>query len=87
MRHNRRRPIRTSTMAPNQVSLRKDSAPVVRCPICGAWRLVERSMVRAHRASDGRTRCPGSGQRLIIDETPEELAGRLWLANATAGRL
>jgi hypothetical protein len=34
-------------------------------------------MLWPHRADDGKTRCPGSGQRVVIDLTFEEWEARL----------
>ncbi len=51
------------------------------CSICGKWRCVKRNMLWPHRAHDGKTRCPGSGQRVRIDLSPGE-----WLARLEAAR-
>lgn len=80
MQHNRRPPLRTSRMVPSRVSLHPGERPQVACPLCGRWRLLERGMLRPHRADDGHTRCPGSGQRITIDEKPEHWLARLRLA-------
>ncbi|QSB14585.1 hypothetical protein JQS43_24445 [Natronosporangium hydrolyticum] len=80
MRHNRRPPLRTSRMVPSRVSLRRGEPVQVACAVCGRWRLLERGMLRPHRADDGRTRCPGSGQRITVDEQPEQWLARLRLA-------
>lgn len=86
MRHNRRPPLRTSGIAPNRVSLYRGERPQVACPLCGRWRLLERGMLRPHRADDGRARCPGSGQRIVIDEAPEQWLARLRLARLAPAR-
>ncbi len=81
MRHNGRPAVAVSTLPPDQVNLRPGEPVMVACPICGRWRRVKRHMLWPHRAHDGVTRCPGSGQRVRIDLTPGE-----WLARLEAAR-
>lgn len=80
MRHNRRPRIPTTDIAPNRLSLRRGELIQVACPFCDRWRLVERGMLRPHRRGDGTQRCPGSGQRVRVNETEEQW--RLRLADA-----
>lgn len=77
MRSNGREPLRTSQLAPNRVSLHTGERPQVACPICGSWRWLKRGMLRPHRADDGITRCPGSAQPIVVDETPRQWRTRL----------
>lgn len=77
MRHNRRPPLRTSQLRANRVSLRPGERTQVACPFCDRWRLLERGMLRPHRGDDGRSRCPGSGQRIVVDESPDTWRRRL----------
>jgi hypothetical protein len=81
MRHNGRPVIAVSTLTPNRISMHPGELPAVACPICGRWRRVKRAMLWPHRAADGASRCPGSGQRIKIDLTPGE-----WLARLEAAR-
>lgn len=91
MRHNGRAPLKASEMPPGQINLRENEPIQVRCPDCKSRCFLERSMIKAHRdgqpvqkgtrrylgdePASGR-RCHGSGQRIIIDITPEEWAER-----------
>jgi len=86
MRHNGRPAVAVSTLPPNQVNLRPGELVTVACPICGRSRRVKRRMLWPHRASDGVTRCPGSGQRVVIDLTPGEWLARLEAARRSARR-
>ncbi len=81
MRHNGRPSVLVSTMPPDQVNLCPGEPVTMACPICGRWRRVKRRMLWPHRAHDGKTRCPGSGQRIQIDLAPGE-----WLARLEAAR-
>ena len=45
----------------------------------------DRGMLPAHRAADGMARCPGSGQRVVIDLTPPQWQARLDAAVREAG--
>ncbi|HLI38679.1 MAG TPA: hypothetical protein VKV80_15260 [Streptosporangiaceae bacterium] len=69
MKPNGRPVLLASTLPPNLLMLSPDPAgrPVVACPDCGTWRIPRRHMIPAHRADDGTTRCPGSGQRVVVD--------------------
>ena len=75
MRHNNRPSILASTLPPGQLSLHGGETPQYVCRDCGRWTLLRRSIALAHRAADGITRCPGSGQRLTRDITSSQ-----WLA-------
>jgi hypothetical protein len=77
MRPNGRPPVAASTLPPNALLLAPGSRPVVTCPDCGTWRMLRRGMVPAHRAAGEVSRCPGSGQRLIMDLTVAEWRARL----------
>jgi hypothetical protein len=83
VRHNTRPPIAAHTLPPATLDL--TGHPFLLCPErCGRWLYLHRSMLPAHRATDGITRCTGSGQRIRIDLTPAEHAARLAAAQHTA---
>ncbi|GII05475.1 hypothetical protein [Planobispora takensis] len=87
MRHNERPVLLASTMAPNLLSLHPDERPMAVCTDCGAWRILRRNMLWPHRAADGVSRCPGSGQRIVLDLTPAEWLSSLSVAcRDAAGR-
>lgn len=86
MRHNGRPVILASSFTPNMLSLYPGEPPTVTCPDCRRWRCLHRGMLAPHRAGDGDTRCPGSGQRIRIDLTPAEWQTRLREAERDAGR-
>jgi hypothetical protein len=86
MRHNGRPSMLVSTLPPGQVNLRPGEPVTMACPICGKWRQVKRHMLWPHRAHDGRTRCPGSGQRVRIDLAPGEWLVRLEAAHRSQRR-
>jgi hypothetical protein len=77
MRPNGRPPVAASTLPPNALLLAPGSRPVVTCPDCGTWRMLKRGMVPAHRSADEVARCPGSGQRLVMDLSVAEWRARL----------
>ncbi len=79
-------PIGAGRGGPGEVSLVPGELMMVACPICGKWRRVARRMLSPHRAHDGVTRCPGSGQRLLVDLSPGEWAVRLEAARREARR-
>lgn len=74
--HNRRAPIPTSSIDPFKVSLRRGERYQVACPWCDRWRLLLRGMLEPHRRADGVSRCPGSGQRIVLDETETQWRAR-----------
>ena len=74
-----------SELAPNLLMLCPGARPALACPDCGTWRVPSRGMLPAHRATDGITRCPGSGQRVRIDLTAAEWRARLDAAVREAG--
>lgn len=76
MHHNRRAPIPTSQIDPHRVSLRRGERYQVACPWCDRWRFLLRGMLEPHRRGDGTARCPGSGQRIILDETEAQWRDR-----------
>lgn len=76
MRPNGRPVLAMSALAPNLLMLFGDR-PVLVCPDCRTWRVPRRGMLPAHRASDGVSRCPGSGQRVRVDLSPSEWQARL----------
>ncbi len=86
MRSNSRPAVALSALPPDQVNLRPGEPLAVACPICGRWRRVKRHMLWPHRAHDGVTRCPGSGQRVLADLTPGEWAVRLEAARRSVRR-
>jgi DNA-directed RNA polymerase subunit RPC12/RpoP len=77
VRHNHRPPILASNLPPSQLSMHPGEATQYVCADCGRWTLLRRGIALSHRAADGVTRCPGSGQRLTRDITPAEWAIRL----------
>lgn len=77
MRDNGRPVLLASSLTPNLLMMHPGARPVVACRDCGTWRVPRRGMLPAHRAADGVTRCPGSGQRVTIDLTPAEWQARL----------
>ncbi|MCX5079211.1 hypothetical protein OHA84_38370 (plasmid) [Streptomyces sp. NBC_00513] len=85
MKHNGRAPLRASSVRPNLINLRDGEKRAIVCPDCTTWRPIRDRMVIAHRAEPhsgqprhrraepGRTpRCPGSGQRIWFDITPDQ---------------
>lgn len=74
--HNRRAPIPTSSVDPFRVSLRSGERYQVACPWCDRWRLLLRGMLEPHRRGDGVSRCPGSGQRIVLDESEMQWRSR-----------
>ena len=85
MRHNGRPVMLASDFTPNMISLYPGEPPTAACPDCRRWRGLHRGMLAPHRADDGVTRCPGSGQRVRIDLTPAEWRTRLREAENDAG--
>jgi len=77
MRHNGRPAMPASDFTPNMITLYPGEPPTAACPDCQRWRGLHRGMLAPHRADDGMTRCPGSGQRVRIDLTPTEWQKRL----------
>lgn len=86
MRHSKRPPIAVSRIRPNAVTNHSGEKRTAVCPDCDTWRVVERSMIRPHRTPEGRARCPGSGQRLHFDVTPEKWQAGLYEAQQAARR-
>ncbi|GAA0968933.1 hypothetical protein [Actinocorallia libanotica] len=72
MRHNGRPIILASRLNPADLDLREGWRPLVVCTDCHTWRVIKRSMVVPHRAEDGKSRCPGSAQRIRVDITVED---------------
>jgi hypothetical protein len=85
MRHNGRPPVLVSALPPDQVNLRPGEPVAMRCRLCGKWR-VKRKMLWLHRAHDGVSRCPGSGQRVDLDLAPAQWLARLEAARRSAHR-
>ena len=100
MRHNGRPVIFASSLPPNLLSLSpRGGCALVACPDCGKWRSIKRGMITAHRGPyvpgaeawpaefrPSPPRCPGSGQRVRIDESYVEWRARLNAAVREAGR-
>jgi hypothetical protein len=77
VRPNGRPPLAASSLPPNLLILHPGARPVVACPDCGTWRLLVRSLLPAHRAADEVSRCPGSGQRIVMDLAYPQWRARL----------
>lgn len=95
--HNHRPALLVSALAPNLLNLRPGELPAAVCPECGCWRRLVRSrgrrlggvatgamLVVTHHA--GGRHCLGSGQRIQVDQSPDEWLVRLarWQAAAPA---
>jgi len=78
MRHNGRPALLASTIPASNLNVRPGETPSAVCGDCGTWRVIRRGMVFAHRAADGRTRCPGSGQRITLNTPLAVLESREW---------
>ncbi|MEV6133208.1 hypothetical protein AB0M05_41520 [Streptomyces violaceusniger] len=90
MKHNGRPPIRASKVDADRINLREGEKRTIVCEDCGTWRLIEGRMVATHRAEprsskprkyrqlpeDRVPRCPGSGQRIWFDITPDKWRAR-----------
>jgi hypothetical protein len=83
---------RASSFRPHLITIRPDEPVTLVCPDCGIWTTLRRgNMIRPHRiTSRGHglrdVRCPGSGQLIDIDLTPEQWGARCWEATADAGQ-
>jgi hypothetical protein len=83
MRPSRRPPLRMSRMFPNYIRMDEGWPTKVGCPTCGLMQNLARRMyggyrlLATHRGADGRSRCPGSGWRIDVDETAEQWRRRL----------
>ncbi|GLZ14171.1 hypothetical protein Acsp04_44060 [Actinomadura sp. NBRC 104425] len=100
MRHNGRPVILASSLPPNLLSLSaRGGCALVECPDCGKWRSMKRGMITAHRGPHvpgaeawpaefrpSPPRCPGSGQRVRVDESYAEWRARLDAAVREAGQ-
>lgn len=86
MRHNGRPVVCVSSLSPDRVNLRPGELVAIACPVCGRWRRLHRGMLFPHRAADGTTRCPGSGQRIRVDLSAGEWLRRLRAAERAARR-
>jgi hypothetical protein len=80
MRHNRRPVLVASHLHPNSLSLHAGERPSAACPECGRWRCLRRGMLAPHRSDDGVSRCPGSGQRFVVDLTSAQWLVQLKVA-------
>lgn len=78
MRHNGRPTIPATKIPAINLSVHPGETPSVVCPDCSTWRIIRRGMIFAHRATDGRTRCPGSGQRITVSIPLALLESREW---------
>ncbi|MHB6912792.1 hypothetical protein [Streptomyces sp. DB-54] len=88
MKHNGRAPLKASEIRPDLINLREGEPRTMVCPDCRRSRAIRDRMVVAHRAephsaqprhrrTENRVpRCPGSGQRIWIDITPEQWQAR-----------
>lgn len=80
MRHNGRPVMRASRMNPSHLDL-SDRFRAITCPDCGRWcSLARKSRVIPHQASHADpygVLCPGTGQRVHVDLTPDEWRQRL----------
>lgn len=77
MRHNNRPRILASTLPAHHLSLHPGEPPQIVCGDCGRWTLLRRGIALTHRAADGVTRCPGSGQRITCDLASDQWAARV----------
>jgi hypothetical protein len=86
MHHNGRDVLLASKLPASNFQVRPGEAKTIVCPDCGTWRFLRRSIIFPHRAVDGRTRCPGSGQRVRIDLPLAVLETRQEAERAQAGQ-
>ncbi|WP_404870966.1 hypothetical protein ACI1MP_37580 (plasmid) [Kitasatospora griseola] len=91
MRHNGRPAVKASKILATDINLHPDEPVTVVCADCRTWRKLIRGMIPAHRSTDlGRqrydvdnhlvrcdTRCPGSGQRIVLDLTVAQWVARI----------
>lgn len=87
MRHNGRPVLLASSLHPNRLSLYAGERQSAACPDCVRWRTIRRGMLGPHRGDDGVSRCPGSGQRIVVDLTPAQWLVQLSTAERDARRL
>jgi hypothetical protein len=87
------RPVRrASSFRPNLITIRPDEPVTLVCPDCGIWTTLRRgSTIRPHRSTSRghglrEERCPGSGQLIDIDLTPEQWGARLVHTSADAAK-
>lgn len=84
MRHNNRPKILASALPAHRLSLHPGEPRQYVCGDCGRWTLLRRGIALTHRAADDVTRCPGSGQRITCDLSPDQWAVRLAEATRNA---
>ena len=78
--HRNGRVIKLSKLAPYLFSLpARESGirPTIVCPDCETHRTIARTLIHPHRASDGMTRCTGSGTRIVFDITADDWSLKL----------
>ena len=71
MLSNGRPSIRISTLPTMSVDLCEGRHAWIKCRTCKRWVEIARGLVQVHRP-DGKTRCAGSRQHIVIDLTPEQ---------------
>ena len=87
--HRNGRTVELSSLKPYEFSLpARDSGvrPTIVCRECKHHRVLSGNLVFPHRADDGKTRCPGSGTRVIFDVTTEEWEQALYFATIATDR-
>jgi hypothetical protein len=77
-----------SAIKPQNLNLRDGERKLIVCPDCHTWRALRRNMIWPHHpdlGQDGRpARCPGSGQRIIMDITVEQWGEALAIGSQEA---
>ena len=86
MRDNGRPPILASKLPASNLNVRPGESRSAVCPDCGTWRLLRRGMVFPHRSDDGKTRCPGSGQRITLNVPLATIESRQWAESANVNQ-
>lgn len=71
MLSNNRPSTRISTLPTMSVDLCEGRHAWIKCRDCKRWVEVQRGLVQVHRP-DGKARCAGSRQHIVIDLTPEQ---------------
>lgn len=68
MRHNKRPPIKASSLKLYAITFDEDGRAFLACPQgCGQWAYLRRGMFPVHRPDSESSRCAGSAQRIYMD--------------------